>query len=214
MPEAPTRPPTFRQLFDAKVWGSVVVLSTLAIVSCDLVTRAVNRKFLPAEQAPDVGAWKTGAVATVRMALKTQDAERHACASAQTFDGLRCEHDANKRKVPRPSQDPADDNLRNALQPFKTAVGEHTLLLGGLWYTPELAFRRHREPSRERRGPQLQTFYAECEVEFLGRLDAVDVRYDFGKSWSAAKNVPVGRAKRCTILRAPEIAAATAESLP
>ena len=186
----------------------MLVLAVLGVVSCDLVNRALNRKLLPAEQAPDTSAWVKSAVATVRLALKTQDAERHACASGETFDELRCEHDANKRKVPRGADDPADDNLRTALQPFKTAIGEQPVLLGGIWYTPELAFRRHREPSRERRGPQLQTFYAECEIEFLGRLDTVDVRYDFGKPWAPVKNVPVGRAKRCTILEAPELVAA------
>lgn len=211
MQQAPARPPAFRQLFDVKLVGALLALVTLGVVSCDLVNRTINRKVLPTEQGPDVSGWTTGAVATVRLVLRTQDAERHVCASGEAFDGLRCEHDANKRKVSRGSQEPVDDNLRNVLQPFKTAVGEHPLIVGGLWYTPELAFRRHREPSRERRGAQLQTFYADCEVEFLGRLESVEVRYDFGKPWSAVKNAPVARAKRCTILQAPELAAAVAE---
>lgn len=210
MPDLPTHPPAFRQLFDAKLIAALLALLTLGIVSCDLVTRTVNRKLLPLEQAPDVASFTTGAVVKVRLALKTQDAERHACASGQNFDELRCEHDATKRKVSRGAEQPADDNLRTILQPFKTATGEHSLLVGGLWHTPQLAFRRHREPSRERRGPQLQTFYADCELEVLGRLDSVDVRYDFGKSWSAVKNVPVTRAKQCNIVQAPELAAAPA----
>jgi hypothetical protein len=106
----------------------MLVLAVLGVVSCDLVNRALNRKLLPSEQAPDTSAWVKSAVATVRLTLKTQDAERHACASGETFDELRCEHDANKRKVPRGADDPADDNLRTALQPFKTAIGEQPVL--------------------------------------------------------------------------------------
>jgi len=191
-------------LFDAKAVALLCGLGAVGVMSCDLVTRAVNRKLAPAEASPDVSSWTTGNVANVRLALQTQDAERRVCASAKKFEELRCEHDANKRKVARGSAEPVDDNLRSILQPFKTAVGEHPLLVGGLWYTPELAFRRHSEPSRERRGNQLQTFYADCEVEFLGRLDSVDVRYEFGKAWSAIKNVPVARARHCTIVEAPE----------
>lgn len=205
MRRAPTRPPAFRQLFDAKVVALSCGLGMVGVGSCDLVTRAVNRKLAPAEVSPDVSAWTKGQVGNVRLALQTQDAERRVCASGKKFDGLRCEHDASKRKVPRDAAEPVDDNLRNILQPFTTAIGQHPLLVGGMWYTPELAFRRHSEPARERRGNPLQTFYADCEVEFLGRLDSVDVRYDFGKAWSAIKNVPVARARRCTIIEAPEL---------
>ena len=200
MPALPSRPPGFRELFDLKLLASVALLVTVGVVGCDLVNRAVNRRVLPRPPEPQPAKWTVGAKDRVVLTLKTQDAERSVCASNQTFEAYRCEYDGTKRKVPRSPDAPQDDNLRLVLQPYKTTVGDHLLAVGGLWYTPELAFRRHQEPSRQRRGTQLQTFYADCEVTFIGKLDTLDVRYDFGKSWSVAKDVPVARADRCTIL--------------
>lgn len=208
VPTTPTRLPRFGELFDLRAVGSLCVMVALVVVSCDLVNRGVNRKLLPKEQAPDPTTWTEGKTASVRLALKTQDAERNSCASGRTVGELRCDFDANKKRVSRRPDEPLDDNLRTSLQPYKTAVGDQALAIGGVWHTPELAFRRHREPSRERRGAQLQTFYAECEVEFVGQFDSVEVRYDLGKPWSTAKNLPIARAQRCTILEAEELAVA------
>lgn len=208
MPPKPTRVPRFGELFDLKAIGSLCLVMALGVVSCDLVSRSVNRKLLPKAQAPDSSTWTTGKTATVLLALKTQDAERNNCASSRSVGELRCDFDGNKKRVPRRADEPLDDNLRTSLQPYKTAVGDQVLIIGGVWHTPELAFRRHREPSRERRGAQLQTFYAECDVEFVQQFDTVEVRYDLGKPWSTVKNLAVARAQRCTILEAEELAVA------
>lgn len=208
MSRPPTRVPRFGELFDLRAVGSLCILAALGVVSCDLVNRSVNRKLLPKDQAPDTSTWVTGKTTSVLLALKTQDAERYSCGSSRSVGELRCDFDNNKKRVSRRPDEPIDDNLRTSLQPYKTAVGDHALVIGGVWHTPELAFRRHREPSRERRGAQLQTFYAECEVEFIDKFDSVEVRYDLGKPWSTAKNLPVAKAQRCTILEAEELAVA------
>lgn len=201
----PSQPPRFRDIFDLKMLACFGLLLGLGVGSCDLVNRAVDRRVLPQPAQPDPTTWIEGSKARVILALKTHDADRNNCASAETFDVYRCEFDGNKRRFIRPAGSPADDNLRHTLQPYRTAVGEHLLAIGGLWHTPELAFRRHREPARDRRGAPLQTFYAECDVTFVGKLASVDVRWEFGKNWSSSKDVPVARAEQCTILEAPEL---------
>lgn len=176
----------------------------VGVVSCDLVNRALDRRLLPKPAAAAPDTWQPNSQATVVLALKTQDAERHTCATDRgTEEGeLRCEYENQKRRLPR-AQRPADDNLATLLQPYPITPGNQVVLLSGVWNTPEVAYRRHLEPARERRKEQLQTFYAQCDVEFLARFESVDVRYDFGKAWAKQKDVPVGRATRCTILKHP-----------
>ncbi len=192
-------------MFDLKFIACLALLGGTSVVACDLVNRAVDRRVLPKPQESAPADWNVGSTTHVVLALKTEDAERNGCATTQRFDTFHCEYDGAKRRVARSPDEPIDDNLRFVVQPFKTAVGEHLVAIGGIWHTPELAFRRHQEPSRERRGAQLQTFYAACDVTFIGKLDTLDVRYDFGKKWTPAKNVAVARAERCTILEQPEL---------
>lgn len=212
MPAPPSHAPKFKAIFDRKVIVVILLLVVLGVVSCDLLNRAIARRLSPQTREPDPASWTTGTSTRVVLALKTQDAERHACATNQKFENYRCEYEANKRRGTKPPNEPVDDNQRFLLQPFKSALGNHPLLLGGVWYTPEVAMRRHREPARDRRAAQLQTFYAECEVSFVGNLESLDVRYDFGKGWSPLKNVPVGRVDRCSILESLELSAAETAS--
>lgn len=202
----PTQAPRFRELFDLRLTGVVACIALVGVVSCDLVNRALDKRLLPqAAAAASYTTWQPQTQATVVLALKTQDAERHSCATdASANDGeLRCEYENQKRRVPR-AQRPADDNLVTLLQPYALPSGNSVVLLSGVWNTPEVAYRRHLEPARERRKEQLQTFFAECDVEFLARFENVDVRYDFGKAWAKHKDVPVGRATQCRILKHPD----------
>jgi hypothetical protein len=201
----PTQTPRLRELFDLKMVGIMTCVAVTGIMSCDLVNRAFDKRLLPqhAEVAPET--WQPHTKTTLILTLKTQDAERHTCATELVANNgaLRCEYENAKRKTPRTNR-PADDNLGDVLQPYRVAPGNHPLLLSGVWQTPEVAYRRHLEPSRDRRKDQQQTFYAQCEVEFFERFSSVDVRYEFGKTWTNLKDVSTGHATRCTILKDPE----------
>ena len=185
--------------------GIMACIALTGIVSCDLLNRALDKRLLPqrAESAPET--WQPNTKTTVILTLKTQDAERHSCATELSINNgaLRCEYETTKRRLPRPHR-PADDNLIDVLQPYQVAPGNHPLLLSGVWQAPEIAYRRHLEPARERRKEQLQTFYAQCEVTFFDRFSSVDVRYEFGKAWANLKDVPAGRVERCKILTDPD----------
>lgn len=200
----PTQTPRFRELFDLKVVGVVTCLALASVISCDLVNRALDKRVFPQEATVSPQSFHPQTKATVILALRTQDAERHTCATALgAGDGrLRCENETPKRRLAR-SNRPVDDNLVDVLQPYQLS-GNHPVLLSGVWHSPEIAYRRHLEPARERRKDQLQTFYAQCDVEFLERFSSVDVRYDFGKAWATIKDVPVGRVSHCTILKDPD----------
>lgn len=197
----PTRVPQLRDLFDPKLVGVLACFAVLGVVSCDLLNRAVDKRLIPGRASAAPETWQPQTKTKIVLTLKTQDAERHTCATELgASDGtLRCEYENQKRRLPRGNR-PADDNLADVLQPYLVAPGNHPVLLAGVWHTPQVAYRRHLEPARERRKEQLQTFYAECEVEFLARFASVDVRYDFGKSWTNHKDVPVGSVEHCTIL--------------
>jgi hypothetical protein len=201
----PTRVPRLRELFDLKLVGLMACLVLVGIASCDLVNRALDKRLLPGRAAAQPETWQPNQHATLILALKTQDAERHACASEFSAGNalLRCDYENTKRRLPRPTR-PVDDNLVNVLQPYLVESVNQPVLLSGVWHSPQIAYRRHLEPARDRRRELLQTFYAQCEVEFLERFSSVDVRYEIGKSWTTLKNVPVGRVVSCTILRAPE----------
>lgn len=201
----PTSVPRLRELFDVKLVGVASCVALLAVVSCDLVNRTLDKNLLPTPAKVSPADWQPNTKATLVLALKTQDAERHTCATYEgAGDGtLRCEYETQKRRLARDNRK-ADDNFAEVLQPYRVTPGNHPVLLSGVWNTPKVAFRRHREPPRERRKEQLQTFYAECEVEFLTRFSSVDVRYEFGKPWSNLKDVPVGRVERCSILNSAE----------
>ncbi len=200
----PDQVPRLRELFDLKLVGVMACITLVGVISCDLLNRTIDRRLVPGRATMAPESWQPQTKTTIVLALKTQDAERHTCATELgANDGtLRCEYESQKRRLPRPNR-PADDNLADVLQPYQVAEGNHPLLLAGVWQSPQIAYRRHLEPSRERRKEQLQTFYAQCEVEFLARFGNVDVRYEFGKAWANLKDVPVGRVERCTILRDP-----------
>jgi len=176
------------------------LLAGLGVASCDLVNRGLDKQLLPNPPDPDPESWQPQSKATLMLALKTHDAERHVCASDQEFGAVRCDFRGKKLRFPRPKGRAIDDNKQDVLQPYRTAVGEHPVLIAGVWHTPEVAFRRHREPPRGRKSEELQTFYVECEVEFLGQVEQLEVRYSFGQKWQSEKPSPAGRALWCTVL--------------
>lgn len=202
-PTSPKPPPapSLGQVFDWKLLLALGLLVGFGVVSCDLVNRALDRVGSAQPPAPDPAQWQPETRTRLTFALDTLDAERHACASDQEFGTTRCEFRAKKLRFPRATDQPIDDDKQHVLQPYLTAVGEHPVLVAGVWHTPEVAFRRHLEPPRSRKPEELQPFYVECEVEFVGRMETFEARYAFNQKWQAGAPTAAGVASWCTILR-------------
>ncbi len=200
MPGAPS-PPRFFEVFEWRLLCAVGLMVLLAVMGIEPVNRAAERAFLPRNPVPNPAEWKAGTQHVVDITLLTKDAERLACASSQEFGGSRCQFSAKKRRLGRRPGQAVDENQRHIIQPYRTAVGNYLLLAAGLWDTPALAFRRHREPPRAVAENKLQRFIARCELEFLGRLEQVEVQWTPGKDWYTEKNAPVARAIDCRIVK-------------
>lgn len=200
MSDAP-HPPRFFEVFEWKLLIAVGLLGLLAVMAVDPVNRAVESVFLPRDPVPNPAAWTAGSRHVVDITLITKDADRLACASSKEFEALRCQFTGKKRRHGRHPGQAVDDNQRHVIQPYRTAIGNYLLLVAGLWDTPALAFRRHREPARAVAENKLQRFIARCELEFLGSFEQVEVQWTTGKDWFTEKSAPVARAIDCQVLK-------------
>lgn len=202
LPAAPP-PPRFWALLDWRLLASIVAIGALGVASCDVVNAGVasrvNQWLGRARPAPNPAAWKVGATAEVELTLITKDADRLSCADDGEFDGARCEFKRDKRRWPFDPEAPLDDNRQRVIQPYRTATGNHLVLVSGLWATPALAMRRHLEPGRGVADKELKRFVARCQLEFLGSMKDVEVRWDFNQKWYKEPNGPVARAIDCEI---------------
>ncbi len=199
------KPPRFWFVFDWRLVASAVAALFVGFVSCDVVNAKLDASMdswlgreLP---PPNPDEWQPGSVLEVDLTLVTKDAERLACADDREFEGARCEYKDDKRRRRHDRSKPADDNRVDLIQPYRTARGNHLVLVAGLWTTPDIAMRRHYEPARGVAEKTLRRFIARCRLRFVGQMDGVDVRWEFNKKWYTEKRAPVAVAESCRIVR-------------
>jgi hypothetical protein len=199
------KPPGFWFVFDWRLVAAAAAVLLVGFVSCDVVNAKLDASMdswmgreLP---APDPEEWKPGTRTEVDLTLVTKDAERLACADDREFEGTLCEYKDDKRRRRHDRTQPADDNRVHLIQPYRTARGNHLVLVAGLWATPDIAMRRHREPARGVAEKTLRRFIARCHLRFVGEMDGVDVRWEFNKKWYAEQRAPVAVAEHCQIVR-------------
>jgi hypothetical protein len=199
-------PPAFWFIVDWRALVSLLLIGLVAAISCDVVNAktqaAADRLMGHGVAVPDAAAWTPGTTHTIELTLVTKDADRLACADDRSIDKLRCQYDKDRRRKPRDNNQPLDDNDIDVIAPYRTATGNVLVMVAGLWATPELAMRRHMEPVRGRADKDLRRFIARCELLFEGRLDGVQVRWDFKNQWYTENVAPVARAQSCTIIDA------------
>lgn len=199
-PPAVTKPPSFWFVFDWHLVVSLGLLGLIAVMSCDVVNNKLDQVFADdANRVPDPSDWKPGTTHTVDITLITKDEGRLDCSDDRELDGVHCGYKKNRARWPKEPGAPIDDNRRNILQPYRTAVGNHLVMVAGLWSTPALALRHHQETPRGVADADLKRFVARCELEFLGEMTDVDVRWNTTAKWYAEKKAPVARAKWCEI---------------
>lgn len=196
-------PPSFWFVFDWRLLVSLALLGLIGVMSCDVVNSKLNKLFADkSERVPDPSAWKVGTTHEVDITLITKDEGRLDCSDDREFDGVHCAFKKDRSKWPVEPGAPVDDNRRNVIQPYRTAVGNHLLMVAGMWATPALAFRHHQESPRGMADANLKRFVARCQLEFVGELSNVDIRWNTTAKWYAEKQGPVARAKWCEVVKA------------
>ncbi len=189
-------------LQDWKLMASISLLALIAVMSCDTLNNRVSNIFAPPAQAgPNVNTWKEGTLHEVGITLITKDMDRLQCADDREFEGAHCAYGSDEKRRMIPVTGPADDNLADTLQPYRTAIGNQLVLIAGLWHTPAVALRRHQEPPQGVADKDLKRFVAQCKLRFLGSMDDVSIRWNPTAKWYKEKFAPVARAEWCEIPR-------------
>ena len=206
------RPKRRRQVEDDDenpvVAGRFLLALVLMLAAVILPSSKIGQAMEPAEpEATKVGSWTVGYDGVVRITLVTADYNLLGCASEQSFDGAHCAYKSQTEAWPRdPSETYEDNNNRlNIIQPYRTWYDNKLVFVTGLWATPEVAYRLHQEPSVGILPEKLARFAVECQVRFIGRFDAVKLRWTPQQSWVDPDGPAwVARAKTCKLIDEPQ----------
>ena len=127
--------------------------------------------------------WHKGSRQMVELTLVKEDANKLACASNITVEGLNCAYDGKSQaRVPPP---PDDAHL---LRPYCN-VKNDVLLASGLWDSPGM-----RAPLPNER------FTVVCNYDVVGVVKAVSLRWNPNDKFDPAKqSLPVGTLTDCAI---------------
>lgn len=147
----------------------------------------------------DMTGWRVGGHTKVRLTVITMDYERLTCASETTFDEEHCEYKTETEMFPHVPGTPIDDSKLHTVQPYRTYPDNQLILVAGVWAQPEIATRVHREPWAGIPEQRQMRFVAECDVEFLGQVQNVKLRWKPDQGWNNEPTAWVGRAKSCRI---------------
>jgi hypothetical protein len=152
------------------------------------------------EPAPtDMSGWHVGGRSKVRLTVITMDYERLTCASEKSFGQEHCEYKAENQLFPREPGDPLDDSKKHIIQPYRTYPDNQLILASGVWSHPSTATRTHIEPWAGIPEQRQMRFVAECEVEFLGQLENVKLRWKPDQSWNTEAKAWVAKTLSCKI---------------
>jgi hypothetical protein len=199
--KARARPPPVesKPIIAGRLWIPITMLVVLGLIANPNFNSWVTREFGPQLEARKGGAWVVGQDATLNVTLITADYVRLACGHDNKFDGSHCEFNAQGQPWPEQQGAPLDDNKASIIQPYRTSDDNRLVLLAGLWATPELALRLHREPPRGVPEKRLIRFDATCDVTFIGKMDELKLRWDASAPWQTEKNAFIARPKSCEI---------------
>jgi hypothetical protein len=189
-------------LLSPKVVGALALMAVIAILQHPWVNAQTVALATRLGNPPVAYDTQVGATTRVDLTVVTADYRRLTCASDEVFDGNHCAYHADKKqRFPRGEGGVLDDNGAHIIQPYRTAANNMLILVAGVWATPEVADRLHREPPDLPVKEQTR-FTAWCEVEILAHPKQVSLRWDTGKAWYDETNyVVVAKAKSCTIER-------------
>jgi len=147
----------------------------------------------------DTRGWDVGKTGKAKLTLITADYGLLGCNSTVSIDGAHCAYKDDKAPWPKDPTAPLDDNGTNLIQPYRTHPDNKLLLIAGLWADPTMAMRLHREPSAGVQQAKLARFIATCELKFIGKVDAVKVRWSPGQQWVQEGGAMVARPVSCEL---------------
>jgi hypothetical protein len=192
----------------AVVPGRYATVIGLILVATVIPNSRLGDMLEPAEpEATHVDQFAVGAKQTVRITLVTADYNLLACASEQSFEGVHCAYKSQTDLWPRdPKEAPEDSNNKlNIVQPYRTWYDNKLVFVAGLWSRPAVAFRLHQEPPLGVLPEKLARFAVECKVTFVGRFDAVKLRWNPQQSWNDPDAAAwVAKADTCKLIDEPQ----------
>ena len=145
----------------------------------------------------NMSGWHEGGSTRVRLTVITMDFERLLCASDKTFGEEHCAYkDENTPWTLEPGQ-PLDDTKKHVIQPYRTYPDNQLVLVSGIWAHPTIATRLHREPWAGFMETKLQRFVIECDVDFIGKLENVSLRWKPDVAWGKEASAIVARSRSC-----------------
>jgi hypothetical protein len=185
------------------IGGRFLVATVFVLVLTVLPMSAVGSIFEPKDQTiPKPNTWEVGNKATVAITLITADYNKLGCAYDKPVAGYHCGWKGEKESWPREPGAPIDDNKASVIQPYRTWLDNQLILVAGMWATPALATRLHREPTVGVDEDKLARFVVECEVTFVGKLDGVKLRWNPGQ-WTNPDQTPMlARPESCKLIDA------------
>lgn len=192
----------------AVVSGRYLIAAGLIAAATIIPNSKIGEIMEPAEpEATHVDQFAVGAKQTLRITLVTADYNLLGCASEQSFEGVHCAHKSATEIWPRTPNDPPEDsnNKLNIVQPYRTWYDNKLVFVAGLWSRPAVAFRLHQEPQGSILPEKLARFAVECQVTFVGKFDAVKLRWNPTQNW-ADPDAPawVAKADTCKLIDEPQ----------
>lgn len=190
------------------IGGRFLIAGGLMLAAAVLPHSKLGEMMEPPEpEATHVESFAVGSKSTVRITLVTADYNLLACASEQAFDGVHCAYKTPTDAWPREPNEGNDDanNKLNIVQPYRTWYDNKLVFVAGLWSRPDVAFRLHQEPALGILPDKLARFAVECQLKFVGRMDAPKLRWNPQQSWVDPDGPAwVGRAETCKLIDEPQ----------
>ena len=185
---APSREPPVAQTDGPPGAGrcNVLLLSFLSFCAIGFgVAMVTAGKRYRAEYAQAMEGWRVGSTRVVELTLVKDDKRNLACATDQTFGGLRCGYGRDMQ----PAGSVPPDSPEN-LQPYNTVENE-VFLGAGLWASSDL------------KGPlPSERFTVTCDYHIVGVGRSVAIRFDAAAAFApVGKTLTVGTLSNCILPR-------------
>jgi hypothetical protein len=185
------------------IGGRFLLATAFVLILTVLPMSAVGSIFEPKDPTiPKPNTWEVGAKATVAITLITADYSKLACAYDKPIGGYHCAWKSENEAWPREPDAPIDDNKASIIQPYRTWLDNQLILVGGLWATPAVATRLHREPTQGVDEDKLARFVVECQVTFIGKAEGSKLRWNPGQWTNPDQQAMVAKPESCKLIDA------------
>jgi hypothetical protein len=203
------RAPVEEEDDEIAVFSGRFVIAAVIILAGSVLPMSKLGEYMepPGPETTPVDTWGVGVKSTVRITLVTADYNLLGCAAEQSFEGIHCAYKSTNEIWPRDPAEPYEDNNNrlNIIQPYRTWFDNKLVFVSGLWATPEVAYRLHREPPIGVVPEKLARFAVECQLTFLGQLQNAKLRWSPQQSWTDPDGPAwVGKAETCKLIDEPQ----------